>query len=369
MVFVFVFSKKTEEKKRGKKIDFLSLSLSLNRPLLSLSTSKHSHAHNNNQPHTTKKKGVEAALEAVPVLHDESLAYLTAASLMADSNAAMGSAAAFNLTSWPGLSNAAALKMAKNYTAILDPANDPLAASGQAVSDQIDATFGPAVPKDLDPKANATLNALGSFVTAGKADDQAFIDDLNARLAKYNIEFTGVWCMRREFFWFLETRVFFLSKVFFFFNSRPRFFLAHLSFFFLLSSFSLSLVILTGKSITAPERFANGAGLISRAITGMSLSATAVNFAPCLISCVFFPSSNLFVSCRRSKKKKEQNSLFFEPKKKQKTKNSYSVTGVSLTSELVNFAPVGVSVTGVGTTIAAQGVSVNPSVILIQPNA
>ena len=139
---------------------------------------------------TPNPKGIEGALDAVPVLHDESLAYLTAASLMADSNAALGSAA-FNLASWPGMSNAAALKMAKNYTALLE--NDPLTASGDAVDAQIDATFGPEVPK-TDAKTNSTmdaLNALGSFVTAGKADDQAFIDDLNSRLAKYNIEFTG----------------------------------------------------------------------------------------------------------------------------------------------------------------------------------
>lgn len=80
--------------------------------------------------------------------------------------------------------------MSKNYTASLDPANDPLTLSGNAVGEQIEATFGPEVPKDFT-KANATLNALGSFVTGGKADDQAFIDDLNTRLSKYNIEFTG----------------------------------------------------------------------------------------------------------------------------------------------------------------------------------
>ena len=62
---------------------------------------------------------------------------------------------------------------------------------------------------------------------------------------------------------------------------------------------------------------------------------------------------------------KKLNFLFFQKPKK----NSYSVTGVTLTSELVNFAPVGVSLTGVGTTIAPQGVAINPSVILIQPNA
>ena len=68
------------------------------------------------KPHPTLFQGVEGALDAVPILHDESLAYLTAASLIADSNAALSLAATgagagvFNLTSWPGLSSAAALK-------------------------------------------------------------------------------------------------------------------------------------------------------------------------------------------------------------------------------------------------------------------
>ena len=75
------------------------------------------------------------------------------------------------------------------------------------------------------------------------------------------------------------------------------------------------------------------------------------------------------LSCRGlfiQKKRKKLTSFRFS---KQNKKNSYQVTGVQLTSELINFAPVGVSVTGVGTTIAPQGVAINPSVILIQPNA
>ena len=174
--------------------------------------------------------------------------------------------------------------MAKNYTALLE--NDPLTASGDTVGAQIDAAFGPEVSK-TDAKTNSTmdaLNALGSFVTAGKADDQAFIDDLNSRLAKYNIEFTGtmrVFCLdlREEF------------------SKEPD----HTFFAYLFSSspFSRSLSLLfsrpTGKDVGAPARFSNGAALISRAITGMSLSATAVNFAPCLISCVFCFFTFLFL--------------------------------------------------------------------------
>jgi hypothetical protein len=151
---------------------------------------------------------------------------------MADSNAALGSAA-FNLASWPGMSNAAALKMAKNYTGIFDEDKDPLKRSGEALGEKIEATFGPEVTKDFT-KANATLNALGTFVTAGKADDQYFIDDLNSRLAKYNIKFEGM--LYFAFFYLLlrrKTRLFPFSRKCFF-NSRPRFFFADL----FLSSFS-----------------------------------------------------------------------------------------------------------------------------------
>jgi hypothetical protein len=71
---------------------------------------------------------------------------------LADSNAALGSAA-FNLTSWPGMSDAAALKMAKNYTGIFDEDKDPLKRSGEALGEKIKATFGPEVTKDFT-KAN-----------------------------------------------------------------------------------------------------------------------------------------------------------------------------------------------------------------------
>ena len=189
-----------------------------------------------------REGGVEGAMDAVPILHDESLAYLTAASLIAESDAALslaatnaGAAGAFNLSSWPGLSTVSALKMAKNYTALLE--NDPLTASGDAVGAQIDAAFGPETPKN-DAKTNATmdaLNSLGSFVTAGKADDDAFIADLNSRLSKYNIEFTGMFSfssplgLPKKEKWAAKARFFAFRKClksrtsFFFFRSPPCF--------------------------------------------------------------------------------------------------------------------------------------------------
>jgi len=178
-----------------------------------------------------REGGVEGAMAAVPILHDESLAYLTAASLIADSVEATKASGKnnFDLKSWQGLSDVAAAKLAKNYSAILE--NDPLTASGDSLSQRIDATFGPEVPK-TDAATNATVDALtnlGNFLTAGKGNDQDFIKSINSRLSKYNIEFQT-------------------------------------------------------NEVKPPARFANNAALISRAITGIGLSATGINFAPCLIS-------------------------------------------------------------------------------------
>jgi len=88
---------------------------------------------------------------------------------------------------------------------------------------------------------------------------------------------------------------------------------------------------------------------------------------PDLVRFLFFYLfvSRFFVSS--AVRPKEEGKTHFCDFQKKRKKNSYSVTGVSLTSELVNFAPVELGVGAVGTTIAAQGVSVNPSVILIQP--
>ena len=69
------------------------------------------------------------------------------------------------------------------------------------------------------------LSEIADVTTFGKAGDTALIAELNDRFGKYNVEFTG-------------------------------------------------------KSIAAPARFSSAAAVISRAITGVSLSATAINFAP-----------------------------------------------------------------------------------------
>ena len=206
-----------------------------------------------------REGGVERALEAVPLLHDETHAYIKTVSLMAKDPSM------FNLTAWKGMSGASAGKIAGNYTdkAAAAAAADPLVA-------KFAAKFNGTAPA-MDPKANATLNAIATKVGA---NDDAFIASLNAKLAKYN-------------------------------------------------------VVISGKSIGQPTKFNNGAALITRALTGVALAATGVNFAPCLIS--------------------------------------YAPTGLAVGATAVNVQPVvfGGNINGVAA--VAQGVNLQPVLILIQP--
>jgi hypothetical protein len=80
-----------------------------------------------------------------------------------------------------------------------------------------------------DPKLNKTTAALNAFADKLGANDAEMIDQLNAKLSKYNIE-------------------------------------------------------VTGKSVAQPSKFANEAAAIARSITGISLGLTGVEFNPCLIS-------------------------------------------------------------------------------------
>lgn len=177
-----------------------------------------------------------------------------------------------NASDWKGLSAAALSKFGgakKNWTD-----NDPVKAWGDAVEAKLNATGKLAWDASADPKANATTAALDAFADKIGASDNATIAALNAKLNKYNIE-------------------------------------------------------VTGKSVAQPSKFANEAAAISRAITGISLSATAVEFAPCLIS--------------------------------------YGVTGVSFAGTGINVAPVGLQVSAVGSAVSVQGANIQPSLILVQP--
>lgn len=181
-----------------------------------------------------REGGVDAALDTIPLLHDETSAYVRATSLLA-ANPQWG----FNTSDWAGVSAKAHAALAakallKNGTAPGGKnltASDPLAAWGDAVAAKLNATGKLAWDPAADPKANATttaLGALGDKLFAGK-NETAWVDGLNAKLAQYNIK-------------------------------------------------------VTGKSIAQPSKFANSAATIARSITGMSLAAFAVNFAPCLVS-------------------------------------------------------------------------------------
>ena len=177
-------------------------------------------------------------MEAVPILHDSTDAYISALALGA--NSASNSS---NLLGkdWPGLSDAAAALIAKNYTRLEE--TDPLRfkAAGAALGAKVNnGTKLPLVDpllsgvedklvSDFNNGGKQKLSEIADVATFGKASDTALIQELNDRFGQYNVEFTG-------------------------------------------------------KSIAPPSRFSNAAAVITRAITGVSLSATAINFAPCLVS-------------------------------------------------------------------------------------
>jgi hypothetical protein len=218
-----------------------------------------------------REGGVEKALESVPMLHDETHAYIKTVSLLSKSE--------FNLTNWKGMSASGVASIAgksgKNITGGNYAAkNDALKQSGVDLMNKLNATgklvVDPAVDEKLAP-VTASMNALGDKIAG---TDEAFIADLNAKLNKYNIA-------------------------------------------------------VTGKSVGQPSKFNNAAALVTRFITGVSLSATGVNFAPCLIS--------------------------------------YSATGVVAGATAVNVAPIGFGFTPNGVTAAAQGVNLQPVLILVQP--
>ena len=173
-----------------------------------------------------REGGVDRALEAVPLLHDETHAYVQATSLLA-ANPAWG-----NVSEWKGLTTKQHALLAKNATGGAKnlTASDPLVNWVDGVQKKLNASgklgdWDPAA----DPKVNKTstfLNALGDKIVG---NDTAWMDELNAKLAQYNI-------------------------------------------------------VVTGKSVAQPSKFANEAATIARSITGLSLAAFGVNFAPCLVS-------------------------------------------------------------------------------------
>lgn len=238
-----------------------------------------------------REGGVEEAMGAVPALHDVTHATIVALVSLAEeeearrrsggssasatsssgSSSPSFSASAFDPASWPGLTAAQASALASNYskasaatttkktaaaTAVTTLASSAAelkraVASGGGVNKSADPLFlagerlGAALDPALERKAEAglpapleaKLRALGTSLeakanaTAEDAQTDAFLRDVNAKLASFNVELSSKGSVARE-----------------------------------------------------PRRFANAAAAIQRAVTGTALSVRGVNFAPCLVS-------------------------------------------------------------------------------------
>jgi hypothetical protein len=122
-----------------------------------------------------REGGVEKALESVPMLHDETHAYIKTVSLLSKSE--------FNLTNWKGMSASGVASIAgksgKNITGGDYAAkNDALKQSGVDLMNKLNATgklvVDPAVDEKLAP-VTASMNALGDKIAG---TDEAFIADV-----------------------------------------------------------------------------------------------------------------------------------------------------------------------------------------------
>lgn len=190
------------------------------------------------------------------------------------SSPAFSAAAAFDPASWPGLTAAQASALASNYSKSsaaatkapltaatlaasaaelkravasgggVNKSADPLYLAGERLGAELDPALerkAAGLPAPLGAKLRGVtqgLTALGTSLeakanaTAEDAQTEAFLRDVNAKLASFNVELS--------------------SK---------------------------------GSSVARePRRFANAAAVIQRAITGTALSVRGVNFAPCLVS-------------------------------------------------------------------------------------
>ena len=263
-----------------------------------------------------REGGVEKALEAVPFLHDETHAYIKTVSLLAK-NPALG-----DVKNWQGMSSTSALGVTKNYTksAITSAANSVFVAGQQATNTTVNSIVPDAA---VDPaKWNATttlMNNIGDAVV-GPLNDEAFLANLNSQLAQFNIQ-------------------------------------------------------VTAKSVSSPTKFASATGAITRAITGEECAETVVfPLSTFVFFALFFSPtfSDLFFSLS-SLSKRAKTSLSpgvglsatgvnFAP-----CLISIAPTGVAVGGQGINISPVGVGIAPIGGSIAAQGVNLQPVLILVQP--
>ena len=189
-----------------------------------------------------REGGISEALDALPILHDTTDAYVRTLSIIrayeargtgggggggGKSGGVFGAAA-----TWRGLTDDAVLHIATLIPNTTKYANytDPLAESGQQLQAALDEKWGPEPALGWERKwrwqqlANTISKAIPD-----SANDDPVINELNAKLSQYNVE-------------------------------------------------------VSAKHVMEPSRFENAAAVISKNIAGLHLMDSAFTFAPCLVS-------------------------------------------------------------------------------------
>lgn len=186
-----------------------------------------------------REGGVSEALDALPMLHDTTHAYVRTLAIIraqeakaaAGSNAAAGGALG-PASAWQGLTDAAVRNLANKIPNTTKYANytDPLAASGQQLQAALDDKWGPEPALGWERRWRwKQLENTISKAIPDSANDDPLIADLNAKLSQYNVE-------------------------------------------------------VSAKHVMEPSRFHNAAAVISKNLAGLHLMDSAFTFAPCLVS-------------------------------------------------------------------------------------
>jgi len=178
-----------------------------------------------------REGGVSEALDALPLLHDTTHAYVRTLEIVRahekDGSSVLGPAAA-----WRGLTDGAVRNLANKIPNTTKYSNysDPLAAQGQQIQAALDEKWGPepALGWERKWRWQQLDNAISKAIPDSNEEDQ-LIADLNAKLSQYNVE-------------------------------------------------------VSAKHVMEPSRFHNAAAVISKNIAGLHLMDSAFTFAPCLVS-------------------------------------------------------------------------------------
>lgn len=179
-----------------------------------------------------REGGVSEALDALPMLHDTTNAYVRTLSIIRAHEGGKSGGVFGPESKWRGLTDNAVLHLANLIPNTTKYANytDPLAASGQQLQAALDEKWGPEPALGWERKwrwqqlANTVSKAIPD-----SANDDPVIAELNAKLSQYNVE-------------------------------------------------------VSAKHVMEPSRFHNAAAVISKNIAGLHLMDSAFTFAPCLVS-------------------------------------------------------------------------------------